>query len=82
MSVVRGCKLRAVGCVSAAYKCELRWCLWRAGSEAQQQVQRLAEAFELANVETIAEAPADVASPQHITDHLVGELHRLLSSDA
>lgn len=51
-------------------------------SEAQQQVQRLAEAFELANVETIAEAPADVASPQHITDHLVGELHRLLSSDA
>ena len=51
-------------------------------SEAQQQVQRLAEAFELANVETVAEAPADVASPQHITDHLVGELHRLLSSDA
>ena len=51
-------------------------------SEAQQQVQRLAEAFELANVETIAEAPADVASPQHITDHLVGELHRLLSGDA
>ena len=51
-------------------------------SEAQQQVQRLAEAFELANVETIAEAPADVASPQHITDHLVGELQRLLSGDA
>ena len=51
-------------------------------SEAQQQVQRLAEAFELANVETIAEAPADVALPQQITDHLVGELHRLLSSDA
>ena len=51
-------------------------------SEAQQQVQRLAEAFELGNVETIAEAPADVALPQHITDHLVGELHRLLSSDA
>ena len=51
-------------------------------SEAQQQLQRLAEAFELANVETIAEAPADVALPQQITDHLVGELHRLLSSDA
>ena len=51
-------------------------------SEAQQQVQRLAEAFKLANVETIAEAPAGVALPQHITDHLVGELHRLLSNDA
>jgi hypothetical protein len=51
-------------------------------SEAQQQVQRLAEAFELGDVETIAEAPADVALPQHITDHLVGELHRLLSNNA
>ena len=50
-------------------------------SEAQQQLQRLAEAFELGNVETIAEAPADIALPQNITDHLVGELHRLLSSD-
>jgi hypothetical protein len=44
-------------------------------------VQRLAAAFELINVETIAEAPADIALPQHVTDHLVGELHRLLSSD-
>lgn len=50
-------------------------------SEAQQHVQRLAAAFELVNVETIAEAPADVALPHHITDHLAGELNRLLSSD-
>ena len=40
--------------------------------------RRLAEAFELSNVETITEASATVETPAQVTDHVVAELQRIL----
>lgn len=47
-------------------------------TESEQYVGRLAEAFEIGNIETISEAPAEVESPTQITDYLVNEIERIL----
>ncbi|MFZ9623094.1 MAG: ArsA family ATPase [Ilumatobacteraceae bacterium] len=51
-------------------------------SNAELHARRLADALELGNVETIAEAPAGTHSPERITDHLVGEMRRILDEHA
>ena len=45
---------------------------------AESHGRRLAEAFELANVETITEASATVETPAQVTAHVVAELQRIL----
>ena len=45
---------------------------------AESHGRRLAEAFELANVEAITEASASVETPAQVTDHVVEELQRIL----
>jgi hypothetical protein len=52
----------------------------RAAAQAQAAV--LADEFELANVETISEAPTQSGSPQQVTDHVVAELQRILREHA
>lgn len=52
----------------------------RAAAQAQAAV--LADEFELANVETISEAPTQSDSPQQVTDHVVAELQRILREHA
>ncbi|MFM7391447.1 MAG: ArsA family ATPase [Actinomycetota bacterium] len=47
-------------------------------ASAESHARRLAEAFELANVETITEASATVETPAQVTDHVVAELQRIL----
>ncbi|MFM8714628.1 MAG: ArsA family ATPase [Actinomycetota bacterium] len=47
-------------------------------ASAELHARRLAEAFELANVETITEASATVETPAQVTDHVVAELQRIL----
>ncbi|MFM8957229.1 MAG: ArsA family ATPase, partial [Actinomycetota bacterium] len=47
-------------------------------ASAESHGRRLAEAFELANVETITEASATVETPAQVTDHVVAELQRIL----
>jgi len=47
-------------------------------ASAESHARRLAEAFELADVETIAEANAAVESPAQVTDHVLAELRRIL----
>jgi len=47
-------------------------------ASAESHARRLAEAFELANVETITEASATVETPAQVTDHVVEELQRIL----
>ncbi|MGA1419013.1 MAG: ArsA family ATPase [Ilumatobacteraceae bacterium] len=49
---------------------------------AESHARRLADAFELGNVETISEAPAETASPAQVTEHVVQELHRILQEHA
>jgi len=49
---------------------------------AEQNARRLADSFELANVETITEAPSAVDTPIAVTDHVVHELARLLEEHA
>lgn len=49
---------------------------------AEAHAARLAEAFELANVETLSEAGADVGDPARVTAHLVSEIQRLLVEHA
>ena len=47
-------------------------------ASAESHARRLAETFELANVETITEASAVVETPAQVTDHVVEELQRIL----
>ncbi|MFM7962953.1 MAG: ArsA family ATPase [Actinomycetota bacterium] len=47
-------------------------------ASAESHGRRLAEAFELANVEAITEASATVETPAQVTDHVVAELQRIL----
>jgi anion-transporting ArsA/GET3 family ATPase len=47
-------------------------------ASAESHARRLAEAFELANVEAITEASATVETPAQVTDHVVAELQRIL----
>ena len=47
-------------------------------ASAESHGRRLAEAFELANVETITEASATVETPAQVTAHVVAELQRIL----
>ena len=51
-------------------------------TEAQLHAQRLADAFEIGNIETIAEAASDIESPARITDHLVTEIARIVRDHA
>lgn len=51
-------------------------------SAAEENAGRLAEAFELGNVETISEASPTIESPHDITDHVVRELALLLQEHA
>ena len=51
-------------------------------SAAESHARRLADAFELGNVETISEAPAGVSSPAQVTEHVVCELQRVLQEHA
>ena len=53
------------------------WLVARRGA-AENHARRLAEAFELGNVETISEAPAETGSPAQVTEHVVRELQRIL----
>lgn len=47
-------------------------------AEAEQHARRLADAFELGNVDTIAEAPAEVDAPAQVTEHLAREIERIV----
>ncbi|MFM8908932.1 MAG: hypothetical protein ACKOIZ_15315, partial [Actinomycetota bacterium] len=47
-------------------------------ASAESHARRLAEAFELANVETKTEASATVETPAQVTDHVMAELQRIL----
>ena len=49
---------------------------------AESHAKRLADAFELGNVETISEAPAETGSPAQVTEHVVHELQRILQEHA
>lgn len=49
---------------------------------AEVHAARLAEAFELANVETLVEAGSDAKDPARVTAHLVSEIERLLVEHA
>ena len=49
---------------------------------AESHARHLADAFELANVETISEATAAAASPAQVTEHVQGELRRILREHA
>lgn len=51
-------------------------------SSAELHASRLAEAFELANVETLSEAGAEARDPARVTAHLVSEIQRLLAEHA
>lgn len=59
----------------------LAWLVERRRS-AETHAKRLAEAFELGNVETLSEAEADVDDPARVTAHLVSEIERLLAEHA
>lgn len=47
-------------------------------AEAEQHARRLADEFELGNVDTIAEAPAEVDAPAQVTEHLAREIERIV----
>ncbi len=47
-------------------------------TEAEQHAQRLADAFEMGNIDTIAEASADIDAPAQITEHLAREIERIV----
>lgn len=47
-------------------------------AEAEQHARRLADAFELGSVDTIAEAPAEVDAPAQVTEHLAREIERIV----
>ena len=59
----------------------LAWLVERRAS-AEIYAERLADAFELGNVETLSEAAADLEEPARITEHLVSEIERLLAEHA
>jgi anion-transporting ArsA/GET3 family ATPase len=46
---------------------------------AEMHARRLAEAFELGNVETLSEATTNIDQPAQVTAHLVSEIERLLT---
>ncbi|GDX14351.1 MAG: ArsA family ATPase [Ilumatobacteraceae bacterium] len=49
---------------------------------AERHANRLADALEIGNVETISEAPSASHSPERVTEHLVCEITRILDEHA